>query len=370
VSVRNDIKGPCTGFIILISLIFVLLLPLSCQKVELTEEEQRTFKGCIEPRSITQEDAFKYLHILIKGDPETIRWYREYEKDEKRTLIVDRRSLYQEDICAVVKVISRNKPMVQVLSGTRYMMRALPKNKHMVQVLSKEESEKIEKGYNLILQVIEQKADYPRARACAIKAIGLYGEFRDGKWYGDKRSLPVLKEAVNDKDPEVRLQAAGVLLSLGEGDIALPVLDELARAGISQSTTALDKLFMPSLPKLWDERGKDIIIKALSYPGDEVKAYAALKLVDMGVEKELAEATAIKILERLKDKKRRDYSLSDRKAGYNAIAVLEKTKSASGAKVLKLLIKNNEDTLLQKRAKKALEIIYSYLSQRSQELHR
>ena len=347
---------------------FVLLSLFSCRNGQLTGEEQKSFKGCIGIKGITQEDALNYLRVLVKGDPGTIRWYAEYEKAEDRMAFEDRNSLYQEDVCSMVRVLSRNKNIADAVSG----------NRRVVRILSEEESREVEEGYKLVMRVIKQKAGYPKARACAVEAVKLYGELKDGEWHGDKRSIPVLKEAVNDKDPEVRLQAAAALLSLGEGDIALPVLDGLAGAGIPRSIIALDKLFAPeerrvngkrrivlSETRLFDERGRDILVKALNYSGDEIRAFAALRLAGMGVEKELVENTAIEILERLKDKKKKDYKKLREwqraiRAGYNAVSALEKIKSAKGLDVLNALVEHSEEPVIQKKAESALENIRRY----------
>lgn len=302
----------------------------------LTEQEQIAFKGdWTEPSSLTQKDALKYLRILLKGDPETIRWY----KSEDAKTYGDARFLYQTHICATI----------QALAG-------------------KENKE----GYDLILQVAEQKPDYPKAQACAAEALGWYGELKNGKWQGDKRAIPVLRKMITDKDPEIRLQSAGTLLSLGEADIALPILDELAKAGIHQSTFALNKLFSPeerkedgqirivvSHTKLWDVRGKDILKKALNYSNDEVKAFAAVSLAQIGQERNLVENTAINILEKLKYKKEKDYKTKEEfnshgRAGEHAILALETIKSVKAVKVLNILIQNNDDPLLQQSAKKAI----------------
>jgi hypothetical protein len=302
---------------------------------QLTEEEQESFKGCLVPGTLTQEEALKSLRILVKGDPNTIRWYGEYEKYPNRILRSDRRSLYQMDICSNVMFLSKGK------------------NKD---------------AYSLILQVIEKKTEYSRALECSIVAVGLYGKLKNGKWHGDKRSIPVLKNLVNDKDPKIRVQSAGALLSLGEGDLALPVLDELAKTGIPQSIVALKRLFaleerevngvkriMLSDTKLFDKRGKKILIKSLNYSSNEVKAFAAVRLAHMGIEKKQVEDTAITFLERLIDKKEK--WRSDKTAGYYAIAALEKIKSSAGINVLKKFLNNNYDASLQKRAKLALENI-------------
>ncbi len=228
-------------------------------------------------------------------------------------------------------------------------------------------------AYNLILQVIETKTEYPGVVACAVLAISRYGEFKEGKWYGDRRSIPVLEKILNDNEPEVRLQAAGTLLALGRADIALPVLEKFAKSGIKESVEVFKKLFQPeeieingrkrivlSKTRMWDEKGKDIIINALDYPWDEVNALAALILVNMQAEQQSAETTAINILKRLKNMNIRDYKKaevweSDRNAGLLSIAVLEKGKTRKGISFLKDFTENNDDVVLNKNAELALK---------------
>ncbi|GBE04853.1 hypothetical protein BMS3Abin10_00470 [bacterium BMS3Abin10] len=117
--------------------------------------------------------------------------------------------------------------------------------------------------------------------------------------------------------------------------------------------------------RLFDERGRDILVKALNYSGDEIRAFAALRLAGMGVEKELVENTAIEILERLKDKKKKDYKKLREwqraiRAGYNAVSALEKIKSAKGLDVLNALVEHSEEPVIQKKAESALENIRRY----------
>jgi hypothetical protein len=266
------------------------------EPIVLTEEEKekfRKFEGVFGQEGMDEKEALQDAWILLKGSPATIPYYQDsVYGDEKGRL-----EKYSDDFCTVVRRLASLK--------------------------SKE-------GYNLTLKVIKEKITprsiRPSSRACAAEAIGWYGELKGGKWYGDKRSIPVLKEILKDADPEVRLQAAGSLLSLGEGSIALPVLDELAKAGIHQSTFALDKLFAPeemeidgrigifiSHAKLWDERGKEILIKALSYPSDEVKAFAAVRLAEMKVDTEEVEKTSFQIVEKFKNTTIKDYGFDPQK---------------------------------------------------------
>ncbi len=307
---------------------------------QLSLDDQRGFKEVLDEESLNEKEALQDIKILLKGNHNSIKFYDDWDEEERI-----RKIKYTDDFCTVIGRLAHLK--------------------------SKE-------GFNFLVDVMRKKVDYPKIRACAAGAVSWYGGLKNGKWHPDgktKGAISVLKEIVNDKDPEVRLEAAGSLLSLGEGDLALPILAELAKAGIHQSTFALDKLFAPeeiveegrkrlvvSHTKLWDKRGKEILIKALKYSSDEVKAFAAVSLADIGIEKNLVEETAIKILERLKNKKQKDYKVeqirySDYRAGYHASIALEKIKSAKGVRVLKELIENNDDVLLRGQAKESLKTI-------------
>ncbi len=309
---------------------------------QIPQEQLQSFEGCLEPGMLSQESALANLKILAAGDHETIRYYREFQQSENRMPMGSSESWYENDICATVRVLSKkNTP----------------------------------EAYDLILQVIEQKTGYPKARICAIRAIMIYGKFKDGLWHGDKRSIPVLKKAINDKDPDIRLNTAGALLSLGEGKTALPVIDELAKAGTEQSIPALYKLFTPeeketrgvktiirSQTRLFDEQGKVLLVKALNYSSDEVKAFAALKLVHMGIELEKAENTAIEVLKQRMLNKKQGYQnfteqQSDRNTVKNAIAVLEIAASNDSANVIKTFGEGSSDPSLKAMAQIALKNI-------------
>ncbi len=349
--------------IVLTIMTVVLFMTVSCEKIKSTldtkedrsqiNDAESSFEGCFASGDLSPEDALMSLRILAQGDPETIKYYKEYETSGSRPLNVDRETLYQMDVCSTVKILAKEK------------------NKEVFNA-----SEKNKEAYDLILQIIEKKNKYHRAQACAIRAIMVYGRFSSGRWHGDKRSIPVLKKLINNEYTDIRLYTAGTLLSLGEADIALPVLEGFVKeAGPEQSISALSLLFSPeqkalkgsirtvlSDTRLFDERGKDILVSALNNSNDEVKSFAALRLEGMGIETRLVEDTALKILERLKNRKRRDYKElqaleSDRRAGYQAINLLGELKSTAGIDVLKRYIDNTEDPALKKRAELVLNAL-------------
>jgi hypothetical protein len=236
----------------------------------LTEEEQRLVERIGENILIapsqyfdSQEDAVEYLKPLLKADHRTIRLYEGYEalNEDKRRQDYDK---------AISKAIMAIDPNTKV-------------------------------GSEFIIEVLETKREYPRALSEAAKAV---------KFAKDNRVIPLLKKVVKNQDTTVRLEAAGSLLALDDADTALPVLDDLAKEGETYAIPYLFKSGWGKEWKLWDERGLEIIKKALVYPPDKIKAEAALFLAEMEIEKEKAEEVALKIMEKFKDKTAKDYRLS------------------------------------------------------------
>ncbi len=314
----------------------------------LTEEERKILEKA--PLRLTEEEALVRLKILLEGDHNSMKYKGKVFSDERL-----RRHAYE--------------------SGFYDTMRRL------VHLRSSE-------GYDLLIKVMREKKDYPGVRAYAAEFICFFGEFKNGKWHADKKAIPVLKELLHETDSVIRLQVAGSLLCLEEGDIALPVLDELAKAGIRQSKKALYKLFtfeeytdgkkriIVSPTKLWDERGKEMLIRALKYPTNEVKAFAARSLARMR-ERELAEPVLLDILKRLKDMQLKDYGLtkedykkygeggkeeayqqylSDSRALGTTVSILGyELKSKKAIPFLKDVVNNPEASYLKDRAIEALE---------------
>ncbi len=337
--------------IVLAALIIALFMTASCEKIKSTfgEKEVRSqtsdkegsFEGCFTPGALSQEDAIRYLRILLKGDHNSISFYEQYERTNDRSG-VNAWTTYRNDICVTVKALSDNRNP---------------------------------ETYDLILRVIKQKKDYPEARVCAIREIMSYGDIVAGKWQGNKESIPVLKKAVKDEHPDVRMNAAAALLSLNKGDMSLPILKEFVETDQARSITALSMLFSPehralrgalrvapSDTLLFDERGKNILIEALNNSSSETRIFAAVRLHGMGIEEKQAEQTAIDVIEKLRERKRKDYEQfikwqSDRRSLFYAIELLEKVGSKAGIDVLKRYIDNTEDPALKKRAELVLNAI-------------
>ncbi len=322
--------------------------PVQSKQTKLSDLQ--TFEGCLDSNVLTRQDALKYLEILLKGDHDSISYYEAYVSYQQNkyknstkpsyTMEPDMEDLYQKDICITVNLLSAMKET---------------------------------KAYGLILKIIERKTAYPKALICAAGALMSYGEFKDGIWHVDERGIPVLRKILYDKNPDVRLQAAGTLLSLGESDPALSVLKEMVGPDSERSKAVLDMLFaleekenmgimtlVPSDTRLWDERGKEILLQALDSLNIEVRAYSAFKLVHMGIDIQRAEDISLDILDQLKYRKVKDYEdmsrrLSDRNAAIYAMDALKKTGSATAENILKTLIENSDDPYLIEKAKKLIE---------------
>jgi len=235
---------------------------LSKEPSPLTEEEQREFEKFAGPGwqgpgvFETKEEAIKYLKILVKGDEKTIRYFQQADKVYRK---------YGYDT-------------------------------HLAIALSAIDTGKSREAFNLAVEVLKTKRDYPEALAEAAMQV---------KFRKDPSVIPLLREVVESPNPSVRLQAAGSLLSLGDGDTALPVLDELADK--EGDVKALYYLFNAS-EKIKDARGYKILEKALNNPRAEIRIAATKPLLESKkIKKEKAEEIALGILDSLKARTIKDY---------------------------------------------------------------
>ncbi len=161
---------------------------------------------------------------------------------------------------------------------------------------------KIKDSFPFAIEILKTKKDYPEAMSTAAKIL---------KFAQDKSVIPLLREVAKHPDPTVRFEAAGSLLSLGDADTALPILDELTEKEGYSST--LYYLFS-KLGKIIDERGYAIVEKALKHPKAEVRIHAVKLLLDSKkITRDKAEEMAIRILEELKDRRRSSYGIGGRK---------------------------------------------------------
>lgn len=251
--------------------------PSASRPSPLTEEEQKEFEtlggGWQTPNVFkTEKQALKFLRILVKGDEKTIRWYQETrltdskkEEEEKAA----RKLVYSQDLETALSAVNTK--------------------------INKE-------GFNLAVQVLKAKRDYPEALARAAEKV---------KLAHDPDVIPVLREIAKHPIPSVRLEVGGSLLSLGDADTALPVLDELAEK--EGYTGALYYLFRKP-GEIIDERGYKIVEKALHNPKADVSISATKLLLESGrIGKQKAEDIASSILEKFMDKTEKDYGIGRRK---------------------------------------------------------
>ncbi len=265
--------------------------PVEIKPSPLTEEDQRfLWKMDTGPWNTpnvfkTKQEAIKYLKILLKGDHAKIIPFDPKSENYSEFGDSGQREVHAELICSAI---------------------------HALVLKQKEQKRVDKKAFELVLEVLKKKKDYPKAYACASKYIGWHVTMEGGRDEKATEAIPLLKEAIKHSDPKVRLHAAGSLFALGEPDIALPVLDELARQG---EVEALPLLFEPdkdgvvrwSKLNFWDKRGLEIIKRAIDYPSDEVKGWAAIALISIGIEKEKVEEVAFSIVKRLMYKTKKDY---------------------------------------------------------------
>lgn len=202
-------------------------------------------------------------------------------------------------------------------------------------------------------------SQYGKIRACAAEAMG---------WYGNNKAVPVLLDAIKDKDDDVKLQAAGALLQLNEEvDSALETVDKLAQA--EDASDEIAKLFkweketetnryVRTWETLWNAKAEAIMRRALNYASDEIKSGAAFYFARKG-EKELAENLAIEILKhnKWKDSPNSSYRMSDFRTGENAVHILEYLHSKKALPILKEVMNNPNASFVRNTAIRAIETI-------------
>jgi hypothetical protein len=255
--------------------------PLALRPSSLTEEEQKEFEkfgGNWETPSVfkNEKEAIKYLKILLKGNEKNIRWYQKLQATEER-----KKWKYGDNIATALDAIN---------TGTN------------------------KEGFELAVKVLETKRDYPEALARAALVV---------KSRRDPSVIPVLREIAKHPVPSVRLEVAGSLLSLGDSETALPILDELIeREGYVQ---ALYYLF--SAPgKIIDQKGFNILEKELTSPNAEMRISATkLLLESKKITRGKAEDIALRVLEDLKEKTIKDF-------GYQSIPEWPPNPNAQEAK--------------------------------------
>lgn len=197
---------------------------------------------------LPKKALFKYLRILIDNDETTIQCYVDIPKTEPYTA----KHYYDRDMDALVYSINN--------------------------------IEKSEKAFNIYLEIINKKPDYPYAIASVLQALMNYGEKKQiilpifRKW----AKLKLENNMLSREQPKVKWIAAEALLYYNEIDSALIALDESAQFG---TTSALGDIYNSMISKKWQNKGIDIIKKALTYDNKETKMLAALFLIKLEKQK-------------------------------------------------------------------------------------
>lgn len=246
--------------------------------IPLSKDEQKVFDdiggGVASPNAFNNDkQAISYLKVLLKSDPDNIKWYQDNYSSG-----AERKKVYAQDIATALSAINMKTDR---------------------------------EGLNLAIEVMNSKKEYPEAVSEAAKEV---------KFAHDPSVIPVLREALNNPNPSVRIEAAGSLLILGDGDTALPALNELAK--IEGYPGALYYLFNGP-GQIIDNRGYEIVAKALDYQRAEVRISAVkLLLESRKISRTKAEEIALNVLENLKDKTLKNYGLTLRPgAVYDLIAL-------------------------------------------------
>jgi HEAT repeat protein len=309
----------------------------------ITEKEQKIVEELTEdalmtPNSFRSEAAaLKYLKILLKGDHNSFRYFKEYETEDKKE------TEYAE---AINSALQRLEPM----------------NKD---------------SFDVIVKVLKTKREYPRAVSEAASVI---------KYANNKSVMPILVELTKHPDSSTRCEAANSLFELGDADTALPVFKELIDK--EASTEAIKHLFTwrkGEVVKLKDERGYSILDNALNNSKALVRVEAARLLYKVNrLPKKSAKIIAIETLSSFKPMKsygvQYDYTNSvkmtsapgsgikdlekanrewniDRRAYRSAIFLLRDLKEKDSISALQKFAKRSDDTSLSEEASKAIDYI-------------
>ncbi|MEW6068466.1 MAG: HEAT repeat domain-containing protein [Nitrospirota bacterium] len=316
--------------------------PAEVKEGPLTEEEQRFVEEIgegplITPNAFNSEaEAIKYLKILLKGDHRTIRFFYGYKERSQ--------SEYAIAINSALYVINTKT------------------NK---------------KGYNLAVEVLKTKWEYPEAMEAAAIHV---------RFIQDPKIIPLLRPLLKHPDLRVRREAAASLYDLNDANTALPVLEELIeKHGDRGAMVHLFDWKKGEIVKLKDEHGYNILLKAMNHNSVYVRVEATFLLYDAKrISKEDAEKVAINAL--LNYKPMREYGLSydsrgelipikriddtelekakkqwgsDNRAYYTAIALLGKLKNTKAIPVLEKFANQVEDSYIKRSAKEEIEFLKS-----------
>jgi hypothetical protein len=204
----------------------------------LTEAEQLAFDkfgGDWEgpERFASERQALKYFAILMKGDHASVRWYQHYKFTQTDKA---KRRIYGRDIATALAALNptRNREWLKLVSN-----------------------------------VVKKKWDYPETIAGTCKVVGASH---------NQKAIPLMREALDHPVTFVQIQAAGALLTLGDVDTALPILDGLTKEG---KTAALGYVYHNLRGAKWQKRGIELLRKAQGYDDNETRGLATLFLISL-----------------------------------------------------------------------------------------
>jgi predicted negative regulator of RcsB-dependent stress response len=305
------------------------------QASSLTEQEQKDFEkfggNWYSPAIFKSEnEAIKYLKILLKGNEKTIRWYQDWELlgKDRETREKEKKQNYGENIATALHAINTKT------------------NKE---------------GLQLAIEVLKTKREYPEALEGAADAIR-----KALRYPGDEELIPLLREIVTYPNSSVRLFVAKALLELGDSNTALPILDQVTREGY---TAALGYIFDTMKGKEWEQKGIASFRKALTYENKESKALGALFLIRLSnkgrvkVDLEKIESMLLEMFESILNKQKWDEPIngegySDGRAVEIIIPALKELKSHKAIPLLKrLLVRPETGATVRKSAEWAIKQI-------------
>lgn len=200
----------------------------------------------------------------------------------------------------------------------------------------------------------------------------------------DPKIIQLLRPLLKHPNLLVRREAAASLYDLNDADTALPVLEELVeKHGDRGAMVHLFDWKKGEIVKLKDDRGYNILLKAMNHNSAYVRVEATFLLYDAKrIPKEDAEKVAISAL--LSYKPMREYGLSfdsrgeliptkriddielekakrqwssDNRAYNDAIVLLGKLKSKKAIPILEKFANQVEDSYTKKHAKEYIEFI-------------
>ncbi len=324
--------------IILTALVFVSFLFTSCRKAKEPEGKKETQGQTQKPEATQSEEEVKQQPVETKSEilskqESTIEIKSGLVTDEERKKVEEKfqGEIFEENFENDKEVIEHLKILLKGNHKTFHLDTPYMPDVHKGERISQFQYGdvirillsflKVKDAFNFAIEILKTKTEYPEAVSEAAKVL---------RFAQDKSVIPLLKEVAKHPNPTVRLEASGSLLSLGDADTALPILDELAE---KEGYSGALYLLFTGPGKIMDERGYKIVEKALNNPKAEVRISAVkLLLESKKITKEKAEETALGILGELKDKTLKDYGLAPGPKGSGKILPLSDITDVRKAK--------------------------------------